>query len=104
MKKTKQTDVTAELDKSFGPEASQPIALEPRIAFDAAAGAELVESSVDALEAQDETVSQGNDDTADLAEALSAATAGADDAVHVVFIDAGVENPEALIASVPAGA
>lgn len=98
---TKKIADTAAADTNFGPTELVPLALEPRIAFDAAAGAELVDQISDGVvdSADVEAV-----DTAQeaLTEALSAPLA--EGANQVVFIDAGVEDPADLIAAVPSGA
>ena len=78
------------------------IALEPRIAFDAALAAEALEAA-ESIKDQIEPPSKdpAGYDTAALFEALGDAPEGAN---QIVFIDAGVADPSGLLNQSPEGA
>ena len=74
------------------------IALEPRIAFDAAMAAEVMDETAEqvAFDRAEEAVSDAETD------ALASALEGAPDpSKHVVFVDAGVDDIAGLLSSVP---
>ncbi|MEL7465022.1 MAG: tandem-95 repeat protein [Pseudomonadota bacterium] len=88
--------------EAIDPEDGAPIALEPRIAFDAAAAAEVAEEAAsEAVDAPLPTEPPARSD-----EYVEEAAAGVDGAGsnQIVFIDAAVENPGALLDAVPTGA
>ncbi|WP_141693141.1 tandem-95 repeat protein, partial [Thioclava sp. SK-1] len=102
MAKTSTPHANQTTDMMAGPETVLPLALEPRIAFDAAAGAELGDHLIDTAQDTQTDAFTHETDATDLAGALSeVATTGASE---IVFIDAGVKEPAALIAATPAGA
>ena len=97
-----KNDVTSAADHDELTAHQEPdfLALEERIMFDGAMGAEAVDAAVDQVD--DDTSSPAPEP--DLEAAAATVSAPASDRSEIYFVDAGVDNPDELISAIPDGA
>ncbi|MEJ6392007.1 tandem-95 repeat protein [Gymnodinialimonas sp. 2305UL16-5] len=89
-------------DTRFETDETDFLALEPRIVFDGAMAADLLETAE--VHVDDAPPPQPQDNAAPEQALEVALSAAPDDSNDVVFLDPSVENPAELLASIPAGA